>query len=123
MLANKSSCIFVVDNDPVISATLAAILSHTGYHALGFDAAQQALDEALTSPPDLLISNAAMPGINGIELAILFQRLFPLCKIVLFSSLARTANPLQRASNAGCGFKVLTRPLHPKDLLKEVSVL
>lgn len=123
MLANKSNSIFVVDDEPIISATLAAILSHAGYRALGFDAAQRALDEAMASPPDLLISNTVLPGLSGIELAMIFQRLFPLCKIILFSSLARTADSLQRVARAGYTFKVLTRPLHPKDLLEVLSVL
>jgi CheY-like chemotaxis protein len=72
--------IFVVDDEPVIASTLAAILTLHGYSATSFTSPQEALNAARWMAPDLLISDVAMPGISGIDLAIQMKAQYPECK-------------------------------------------
>jgi CheY-like chemotaxis protein len=123
MPAKRSNRVYVVDDHPVISATLAAILSRAGYQAIAFDASQRAIDAARLFTPDLLISNIAMPGLTGIELAIRFKNQFPLCKILLFSGQAQSADLLIQAQKAGYDFSVLSKPVYPKDILDRLCSL
>src|SRR3984885_2350010 len=58
----SSSCIFVVDDEPVIASSLAAILQMNGFSARFFTCPLEALTAARSIAPDLLISDVAMPG-------------------------------------------------------------
>jgi len=122
MCAERMKIIYVVDDEPIISRTLAAILSQAGYQAFAFDMPQQAIDEALTVPPDLLISDIVMPSMSGIELASLFQSLYPRCRILLFSGQANNAD-LLRTRESSYEFEVLAKPIHPKVLLERLVAL
>jgi DNA-binding NtrC family response regulator len=58
---------------------------------------------------------------SGIELAIKVKRIFPDCRILLFSGQAATTELLTSANRAGHRFDLLTKPIHPNDLLTHVS--
>jgi DNA-binding NarL/FixJ family response regulator len=58
---------------------------------------------------------------NGIELAISIKRIFPDCKILLFSGQAATSDLIVAARSAGHHFSLLNKPVHPKDLLSRVA--
>jgi DNA-binding NtrC family response regulator len=80
--------IFVVDDEPLIASTLAAILQMNGFSAKFFTCPREALNAARLKAPDLLISDVAMPGISGVDLAIQMRAQYPACKILLFSGQA-----------------------------------
>jgi CheY-like chemotaxis protein len=61
----SGSCIFVVDDEPVIASSLAAILQMNGFSARFFTCPLEALAAALSESPGLVISDVAMPGISG----------------------------------------------------------
>lgn len=99
------------------------ILNQAGFASNAFADPQDALNTAIgTQPPDLLISDVVMPGMSGIELAIEFRRLFPQCRVLLFSGQALTANLLEQARNQGHDFEVLSKPVHPSDLLAKLRI-
>jgi CheY-like chemotaxis protein len=72
-------------------------------------------------PPEMLITDVQLPGMSGIELAITVKRVFPDCKILLFSGQASTSELLASANRAGHQFALLTKPVHPTDLLKRIA--
>ena len=113
--------VLVVDDESVIAETVAAILSKSGYAATTAFDAPEALEIALLSPPELLITDVSLPGMSGIELAITIRRIFPDCKVLLFSGHAATAGLMAVAERAGHSFTLLSKPVHPKDLLAWVS--
>jgi CheY-like chemotaxis protein len=113
--------VLVVDDESVIAETVAAILSRSGYAATTAYDAQEALEIALLSPPELLITDVSLPGMSGIELAITIRRIFPDCKVLLFSGHAATAGLMAGAQRSGHTFTLLSKPVHPKELLAWVS--
>ena len=115
--------VFVVDDEKVIADTLAVILRSSGYQATAFYNAQSALEQAGIRCPDLVITDVVMPGMNGVEMAVLFRGRHPECKILLFSGQASTVNLLATAAAQGSAFELLTKPLHPTDLLARVATL
>jgi DNA-binding NtrC family response regulator len=81
--------ILVVDDEKVISDTLAMILRLNGFAATSFTSPLEALNSTPSSAPDLLLSDVVMPELSGIDLAIKFKERYPGCKILLFSGQVR----------------------------------
>jgi DNA-binding NtrC family response regulator len=117
------SRIFVVDDEPVIASSLAAILQMNGFAAKFFTCPLEALAAARSESPDLVISDVAMPGISGIDLAIQMRAQYPNCKILLFSGQAATSDLLESARAQGYDFRLLQKPVHPSEFLSEVGRL
>jgi CheY-like chemotaxis protein len=115
--------VFVVDDEPVIASTLAAILKLHGYSATFFTSPLEAFAAAQLRAPDLLISDVAMPGISGIDLAILMKTQYPKCKVLLFSGQAETADWLGAAREEGHDFQLLSKPVHPSAMLAKIGEL
>src|SRR6516162_8584536 len=113
--------VLVVDDESIIADTLAEILTRSGYEGIAAYDGDSALETALLKPPEMLITDVVLPGISGIELAITVRRIFPECRIILFSGQASTADLLAAARADGHHFTLLNKPLHPQDLLKRVS--
>jgi CheY-like chemotaxis protein len=112
--------VFVVDDEPVISSTLALILNSSGFRATAFTSAAEAIKAVESTCPDLLITDVSMPGMNGVDLAIQFRALCPDCKILLFSGHFATGQLLENARIRGYDFHILAKPVHPKDLLAAI---
>jgi DNA-binding NtrC family response regulator len=115
--------VFVVDDETVIATTLTAILKQSGFDAVAFTNPLQALAAAGEKIPDLLISDVVMPQLSGIDLAIQLQEKAPACKILLFSGQAATADLLSSAREKGHDFALLSKPVHPTDLLNAIRSL
>ena len=113
--------VLVVDDESIIADTLAEILTRSGYEGIAAYDGDSALETALLRPPEMLITDVVLPGMSGIELAITVRRVFPECRIILFSGQASTSDLLAAASKEGHYFTLLNKPLHPQDLLKRVS--
>jgi CheY-like chemotaxis protein len=113
--------IFVVDDEPVIASTLAAILQMNGFSAKFFTCPLDALAAARLKGPDLLISDVAMPDISGIELAIQMKAQYPKCKVLLFSGQAATTDLLEDARAQGHDFDLLQKPVPPAEFLLQVG--
>jgi FixJ family two-component response regulator len=112
--------VFVVDDEEVIAKTLALILSGSGFYAKSFTDPLMVLQEAQMMEPNLLVSDVAMPGMSGIDLAIEMKRVHPKCKTLLFSGQASTADLLEKARRDGHDFVLRQKPVHPTDLLREI---
>lgn len=112
--------VFVVDDEISIAKMLSVILQIHLFDATPFADPLAALEMARVSPPDYLISDIAMEGMTGIELARTFRREIPGCKILLFSALAEGPELVRRAQEEETTFSFLQKPVHPAEL---VSVL
>jgi len=120
---SPGSRIFVVDDEPVIASSLAAILRMNGSSARSFTCPLEALAAARSESPDLVISDVAMPGISGIDLAIQMRAQHPNSKILLFSGQATTSDLLEGARAQGYDFRLLQKPVHPSEFLFEIGQL
>jgi len=123
MSREESHRVVVVDDEATIAATLALILQRSGYSAIHFTNPLDALQSIRTDPPDLLISDVVMPQMSGIELAISVRKILPNCMVLLFSGQAKSADLLLQARDQGYDFHLLSKPIHPADLLCEVRGL
>jgi DNA-binding NtrC family response regulator len=113
--------VYVVDDEKCIADTLAVILRNSRYEASAFYDAQSALEQAACCSPELVISDVVMPGMNGVEMAVLIKERHPECKVLLFSGQAATMDMLEGVRTQGHNFEVLAKPIHPTDLPAKVA--
>lgn len=116
-MPNTNRVVFVVDDEAVIAKTLAIILNQAGFQAFAFDHPEKAIEASSAQIPDLVVSDVMMPGMTGVELAIHFRKAQPDCKILLFSGQAATVELLNEARERGHDFDLISKPVHPDDLL------
>ena len=113
--------VLVVDDERIISDSLAIILSKSGYDARAAYSGEMAIEMARNFCPDMLITDVLMPGISGIEAAIKVRELLPTCKVLLFSGQAATQNLLETASAQGHEFELFAKPVHPRELIAKMQ--
>jgi CheY-like chemotaxis protein len=121
--SNSVPRVFVIDDEPVIASSLATILRMNGFSTRFFTSPLEALAAARLESPDLVISDVAMPGISGVDLAIQMRAQYPNCKILLFSGQAATSDLLEHARAQGYDFRLLQKPVHPSEFLFEIGQL
>lgn len=112
--------VIVADDEHVIADTLAYILNQAGFEATAVYTGKEAVDLAHDLNPDLLVTDVIMPDMNGIEAAIHIRQFLPSCKVLLFSGQAATAGLLEEARARGYEFEILSKPVHPQDLVAKL---
>jgi DNA-binding NtrC family response regulator len=117
----EAPVVLIVDDEKVIADTLSIILTRAGFITMTAYDGKTALLIANAITPALLISDVVMPGITGVELAIMLSQSIPNLKVLLFSGQASTVDLLEKARRGGHHFTALTKPVHPTDMLKRVS--
>lgn len=109
--------VLVVDDEALIASTLATILNGRGLATMTALDGAAGLELACLAPPDVLITDIAMPGMDGFQLALEVARTNPECDIVLLSGEPSTCNRAAEYRAAGLDFVLLIKPAHPLDLL------
>ncbi len=113
--------ILIVDDEKVIADTLSIILTHAGFVTMTAYDGVTAFRMANAITPALLLTDVVMPGLTGVELAIMLSQSIPDLKVLLFSGQASTVDLLEKARHSGHHFTALTKPVHPTDMLKRIS--
>lgn len=113
--------IMVVDDEARITDTLALVLQHSGYETAVAYEGDSALAQCSEFHPDLLLADVVMPGMDGIELSRRVTNELPNCKVLLFSGNAATAEMLERAQKNGRNLQLLSKPVHPAELLRKIA--
>ncbi len=82
---NPSTRILVVDDDPGVREYLEAVISRWGYSVSAVAAAEPAFHQLDEMPPDLIVLDLLMPGMNGIEALHRFKQRLPDVPVVMVS--------------------------------------
>jgi CheY-like chemotaxis protein len=115
--------VLVVDDEHAIAETLSAILAKSGFEtAVAYDG-REAVAKARSWRPDAIVSDVVMPLMDGIEAAIQILDFLPACKVVLLSGQAATSDLVKNAALKGHYFDVMAKPVHPTELLRELTGL
>jgi CheY-like chemotaxis protein len=57
--------ILLIDDDPIVRAAAAMVLRDEGFVLLEAESGAQGIEMALRSPPDLVLCDLLMPGVDG----------------------------------------------------------
>ena len=117
---NEKPTIMVVDDTPANLRLLGEILHNQGYRVAAFPSGTLALRAASNQPPDLLLLDIMMPGMDGFEVCRLLkaeQRLSAI-PVIFLSALDDTANKLKAFSQGGVDY--ITKPFQEAEILARV---
>lgn len=109
--------VIVVDDEMLVAESLVEILRGEGFQAIAFSSGAAAVKWAGILAPDAVISDVAMPGMDGIEVAKQIKELVPDCRIILFSGHAGVHRLLEKASTEGQAFELLAKPVNPEIII------
>jgi DNA-binding response OmpR family regulator len=112
--------VLVVDDEPLIAETLATILNGYGLAAITAFDGGEALELARLIPPQMLLSDVALPGMDGLTLAKEITARIPDCEVILFSGQYSTSDLVTMHHVEGRDFVTLIKPVHPMDMLARV---
>ena len=110
--------ILLAEDDDSLRGFLARALERAGYEVTACADGEEAaavLDEAW----DLLLTDIVMPGMDGIEVARLAAQRHPGLKIMFITGFAAVA--LSAGGRAPAGAKVLSKPVHLREIVAEVE--
>ncbi|MGY4829002.1 ATP-binding protein [Sphaerotilaceae bacterium SBD11-9] len=117
-----SGRILLVEDNDELASTTEVMLRTTGLEVLrvaSADAALAYLADTSSAPPDVVLSDIAMPGsINGIGLAFELRRRMPGLPVLLTTGYAE-----QLGEATEGGFRVLPKPTSPEQLLAELRAV
>ena len=111
--------VLIVDDEHVIADTLAMIFCAARYDARAVYSAEEAVAMVPGWQPQLAIIDVCLPGMNGIDLAVLLKTACPGCRATLISGAPGTSDLLTVAYP----FEVLAKPVPPAELLDIASRL
>lgn len=96
-----SQQILVIDDDESTLETLSSFLQEMGYDVISVKSGLAGLEIVKSSPPDLVISDIRMNGLNGIELAYLVKGLGYGVPVILISAYDYKNNPVINECSVG----------------------
>jgi CheY-like chemotaxis protein len=111
--------VLVVDDDPAVRGVVVDLLSSQGLRALTASGSYQALQILGDQHVDVLLTDIAMPGKTGVDLAAEAKRLRPEIKVLFVTGYAPRATE-QAAMRLG---KTLYKPVRAPELFREVRAL
>jgi DNA-binding response OmpR family regulator len=115
--------VLVLDDEPILLTTVLQILSMSGYSAHGESSAEAVLNDGRSYEPRVIICDIHLPGMNGIEAALTFGRLWPSSRTILISGEPASYELLDKAAACGHRFEVFAKPVAPRDLLARLKGL
>jgi len=113
------SKILLAEDDTDMRRFLVKALQNAGFDVTSYDNGLSAYHRLREEPFELLLTDIVMPEMDGIELARRAAELDPDIKIMFITGFAAVA--LNPDSNAPKQAKVLSKPVHLRELVTEVQ--
>ena len=111
--------IILAEDDDSMRGFLVRALERAGYHVTSFANGREAFERLKREPFTLLLTDIVMPQMDGIELARRAAELDPDLKIMFITGFAAVTLNSEAPKDA----RVLSKPFHLKDLVREVDQL
>ena len=110
--------ILLAEDDDSLRGFLSRALERAGYEVRACADGEEAL-AALGERWDLLLTDIVMPGVDGIEVARQAAAKHPGLRIMFITGFAAVA--LSAGERAPAGAKVLSKPIHLREIVSEVE--
>jgi CheY-like chemotaxis protein len=110
--------VIVIDDLPDMVLSLLALLRNEGFDVKGFSSGREALNQMQDFDPDVVISDIAMPSVNGWDVAREVRRAMGDARPVLIAISGQYTKGADKALAEAAGFNhYLTKPCDPEVLM------
>jgi DNA-binding NtrC family response regulator len=113
--------VFVVDDEPLIAATLERLLTGASFPVRVFRDAESAFVQVKKSPPFLALLDMQLPGMNGLEALALIKRHAPATEVMMISGYGTIGLAVEAMKLGAVDF--LSKPLQLPEVLTRVNRL
>lgn len=111
----------VVDDDPRITELVRRIFAYEGYSVAVAASGPEALDRSLERPPDLIVLDIMLPGIDGLEVARRLREAGDNVPILMLTARDAVANRVEGLAVGADDY--LVKPFAPEELVARVKAL
>ena len=118
-MAPESPMVFIVDDDPLIRASIQGLLKSASRQSESFETAEQFLKRGRWDGPSCLILDITLPGMSGLDFQALLQNAglqIPIIFVTGHGDIPKTV----RAMKLGAS-EFLTKPFNDQELLDAVD--
>lgn len=119
-MADSAPRILVVDDDANVSEVVSRYLLREGFSVEVVGDGRTALDRALADPPDLVVLDLMLPGIDGLEVCRRLRALAPVPVIMLTARSDESDRVIGLELGAD---DYITKPFSPKELVARVRAV
>jgi len=111
---------FIVDDDPDVLALASRLLTEAGHEVVVRSSSAEALREILETPPDCVITDVMMPGMDGFELtrALRANPAMAATKIVILSAKSYDFDRRRAKEMGADGY--ITKPINVENFLQSI---
>ena len=113
--------ILLVDDETDVLEGLVEYLSRKGYDVATATDGQAALDSVRSRPPDLVILDVRMPGMDGIEVCRRLRKMSPEVRIIFLSALQQDVDKAKGLMMGGDDY--VAKPFSTLELLARVKAV
>lgn len=113
--------ILVVDDDPRITDLLRRILAYEGYSVAIAASGNEALNRLLEHPPDLIVLDIMLPGLDGLEVAQRLREAGDRVPILMLTARDTVADRVKGLETGADDY--LVKPFAPEELVARIKAL
>ena len=113
--------LLVVDDDPRITELLRRVLAYEGYSVSVAASGDDALQKALERPPNLIILDLMLPGVDGLEVARRLRRAGDNVPILMLTARDAVSDRVKGLESGADDY--LVKPFAPDELVARVKAL
>ncbi len=120
-LEDRTYTVMVVDDNPDNLELLEDILYSRGYGVAAFLDGEMALNAASRNPPDVILLDIMMPGMDGFQICRKMKTLKQLkdVPVIFISALEDTSNKLKAFTRGGVDY--ITKPIQEEEVLARIN--
>jgi CheY-like chemotaxis protein len=119
--ASRRPRVLIVDDDPLIRRVVRAVLEDAAYDLAEAGTGEEALAAAARRPPDVVLLDVMMPGMDGFEVATRMRGDPRLEGLVIVMLTAKDGAEDRRRGLASGADRYLTKPFSPLELIAVVE--
>jgi len=112
--------VLLVDDDPAMLRMLEVNFRLSGFTVRTALRGDQAVEEAIASPPDALVLDVMMPGLSGFEVGHRLRQEPALARVPIVFLTARTQDDDRAQGDAVGGSEFVTKPFDPAALVDTI---
>jgi two-component system, OmpR family, response regulator MprA len=113
--------ILVVDDDPRITDLLRRVLAYEGYSVASAASGNEALKRTLERPPDLVVLDIMLPGLDGLEVARRLRAADDNVPVLMVTARDAVADRVKGLETGADDY--LVKPFAPEELVARVKAL